>query len=368
MNLVKDKILIIGGYGNVGAVVSKILANKFPGKVIVAGRSKNNAQKLVKNLNIQASSIKVDLNTNYFEEINFKDIHTAILCIEFLENDNFILLCIEHQINYTELATSYEAYQRFGIYSKDIDNAGICLIPGVGLMPGLSGVFVKNAKLKLNIIHKVESFVLLGLGENHGLDAIRWMMEYANKTFSVKTENGEQYVSSFTHPLNERLLNENHSRKFYLFNFGDQHIIANSMEIGSAQTRLAFDSKFVTWLMGTMKKLGLLSKLSKTNPKRLKKWLTRFRVGSEKFAVQTHCYGQGENEITYLAEGISEAKATGVVTAYAVLHLYQPKTVVGIKRLEELIQFDDFVQFLKGNQINIKIKSNENYTFPITGE
>lgn len=266
----RDKILIVGAYGSVGTVVTQILSDTFPHRLILAGRSKEKAQKLIADLAIEALAVQIDLGAEAFDEINFAEIHTVICCAEFLQNDQFILSCIKHQINYTELATSYQAYQRLKMYNGLAEKSGTCIIPGVGLMPGLSEIFTQDAILKLDAVRKVESFILLGLGENHGLDAIRWMMEYAGKTYSVKTESGSQQVHSFTDPLSEQLLSENHPRKFYRFNFGDQHIIANSMAVGEAHTRLAFDSGFMTWVIARAKKLGLLNKLTKIQPQTLK--------------------------------------------------------------------------------------------------
>ena len=352
----KDKILIIGGYGNVGKVISENLAIKFPNKVIVAGRNKEKGQQFINDLNLEAQAIAIDLNSNYTDTIGFNEIRVIISCIEFLKNDKLLLNCMKYNVNYTEIATSYEAYKRLMVYKKEVKNSGICLIPGVGLMPGLSGVFVYDAVKKATEIKLVQSYVLLGLGENHGLDAIRWMMEYANKTFSLKTENGIETVKSFTSPRKEKLLNENFTRFFYRFNFGDQHIISSTCNNVTAQTRLAFDSKFITKLMGILKQLGLFGMLSKANPIKVKKWLSKFQFGSDKFAVQTHCYDENDKEYIYLAEGRNEGRATGIIATYAVLQLYRTKSN-GIKRLEELIKFEDFISFLNKYQINFKIKT-----------
>ena len=145
-------------------------------------------------------------------------------------------------------------------------------------------------------------------------------------------------------------------RKFYLFNFGDQHIIVKTNQAKSAQTQLAFDSKFITWLIALSQKVGLLSRLSKVNPKSLQKWLAKFRIGTEKFTVQTHCQGLNNKEIVYLAEGYNEANATGIIGVYAVLQTYPISSNTGIKHLEKIVQFEDFIQFLKGYKINIKFK------------
>lgn len=41
----KDKILVIGGYGKVGQVICRDLGRKFPGKVIAAGRNYEKAER-----------------------------------------------------------------------------------------------------------------------------------------------------------------------------------------------------------------------------------------------------------------------------------------------------------------------------------
>lgn len=43
-NVSNGKILVIGGYGNVGKVICKTLADRFPGRVIAAGRNLSAAQ------------------------------------------------------------------------------------------------------------------------------------------------------------------------------------------------------------------------------------------------------------------------------------------------------------------------------------
>ncbi|WLD23081.1 hypothetical protein NU10_10225 [Flavobacterium dauae] len=43
-----ENILIIGGYGTVGGVISKHLSGLFPHKIVVAGINYNKAQKLAK--------------------------------------------------------------------------------------------------------------------------------------------------------------------------------------------------------------------------------------------------------------------------------------------------------------------------------
>lgn len=351
MQPVGDKILIIGGYGAVGSVISRHLAIRFPGKVIIAGRDKQKAVSLITRHDLDVAPARIDLSTASFEDVNFSEIHTVISCVEYLKDDLLIHKCLEYGTHYTELATSYEAYARFSKYKRTSRKANICIIPGVGLMPGLSGVFVKQAIRELGKVSEVHSFISLGLGENHGSDAIRWMLGYSNKPFTLYTRNGEKKVVPFSDGLKETLLGEEKSRTFYRFNFGDQHIIKKTLPVESAETRLAFDSAFVTWLIAILEKTGLLSLLSKTNPDKVKKTLELFRFGSDRFAVQTHCYSPEKKERIFLAEGHGEAYATGIIAAYAVSLLYMGNNLKGILRLEEVANYEDFVAFLIKNNI-----------------
>ncbi len=353
---VRDKILVLGGYGAVGSTITETLGRKYPSKLIVAGRDILKAKAVIKQLKIDAIAAKIDLADNQYAGIDLEEIHTAICSIEFLENDNFILTCIHHGIHYTEVATSYEAYQRFLKYRKLVHETGIGLIPGTGLMPGLSAVFAKHAVKTFGRLDLLKTYVLLGLGEHHGLDAIRWMLQYANQDFMVKTNTGLKQVHPFTDPAKERLLNENHSRKFYRFNFGDQHIIPRTLTVHRAETRLAFDSRVVTWLFYIIKKIKLMPVLAKIDPSRIKKVLEYFRFGSDDFAVQTHCFCQGE-ELTYLAKGAGEARATGIIVAYAAMQLLT-NNIQGIRNFETMIRFNEFSNYLKGYKI--EIKRNEN--------
>ena len=354
----KDKILIVGGYGAVGSVLAKTLAARYPDKVIVGGRNKEKAWQLINSNHLRAIAIEIDLEKKEFSNIPFEEIHTAICCIEVLSNNYFIERCIKEQVNYTELATSFEAYNRLMKYKEEIIRAQIVLIPGVGLMPGLSNVFAFQASNKMQHIHSVNSFLLLGLGELHGLDAIRWMLAYAHRKFSIHSSNGIKQVRTFSDPVAVRLLNERKNRVFYRWDFADQHVIPKVINVKSAETRMAFDSRFVTLLFAGLQKTGILRIIKRVNPAIVRKLLSMVRMGTNQFAVQTRVQGMDNNktlkEITYLASGAGEALATGIIASYAVECMYNDDGHFGIKHFEEFISMDYFFQFIKSKGIAIQ--------------
>ncbi|MBD80955.1 MAG: hypothetical protein CL840_18705 [Crocinitomicaceae bacterium] len=348
----KDKILIVGGYGTVGSKISEKLGNIFPNKVIVAGRSELKAQKFIDKGKLKAIAACIDLSGIGIDEVNFEEIHTVICCVEYLEDNLFVEKCIASRVNYIELGTSYAAYQRLASYQKIAEEKKIKLIPGVGLMPGLSGVFAHEVLKKASHIFQVKSFVLLGLGDKHGLDAIRFMLSYANRSFTIVSQQGLKKVDTYTDCEKITMLNENRGRRFYRFDLADQHIIALNRGIDAAETRLAFRSRFITEIMRLAKIVGILKWISGLNPSHVKKWLDKFSLGSDMFSVQTSCITQ-KDEITFLAKGKKEARATAIIASYIVETVYGNGKKNGLLLMEEIIDFETFTMYLAQNKIDI---------------
>ena len=355
MNKEKDKILIIGGYGAVGSFLSVRLSNEYPDKVIVAGRSFEKSKQFIRENSLAAIPAMIDIVKFQFENFDFESVHTAISCVETQKDEKFLMMCIKNQVNYTELATSFESYNRLMEFEGLVKVKGITWIPGVGLMPGISGVFAQQASLISNEkLTNVQSYVLLGLGESHGLDAIRWMLDSSGDNFKILSNGKAKEVKPFSNSKHIRLLDETKPRKFYRFNFGDQHIIQQILNVNQVATRLAFDSRWITSLIGSFSKIGLLKVVSQINPKWVFQFLSKVKFGSERFAVQTNCTTSSNQEFIFELIGEGEARATAIITQHAVHVLYSQNSKKGFLHFEESIDFEDFKTYLEKNDISIK--------------
>ncbi|WP_404389790.1 hypothetical protein [Pseudoalteromonas phenolica] len=82
----RTKILIVGGYGNVGHFIVADLAKDYSGDLIIAGRDLLKAQVTAKKFGDKVSakvSAKVlDVNCNVFQEEAFSDVKLVIMCID----------------------------------------------------------------------------------------------------------------------------------------------------------------------------------------------------------------------------------------------------------------------------------------------
>jgi|GEM_PF-722352 len=358
----KDKILIIGGYGTVGSIVSRQLALRYPSKIIVGGRNKVKAQMLIEQNGLSAKAIYLDVEKERFKEVDFNEIHTAVSCIETM-NISFILECLQFNINYTEVGASFKAHKRFFELSDYIDNADCLVIPSVGLVPGLSNILAFNGAKQFSQIDEIHTYVMLGLGDSHGVDSVRWMLEKANSSFKIKTKDGSVSVKCYTHPKSTRLLNEQRERTFYLFDFSDHHTIPLLVDTKAIDTRIGFDSKAITYLFYLLQKIGVLKWYKNISPKRFKKVLDFIRIGSERFGLQIEINGKDslgmQYSIKYLATGENEALATATVTSYASELMYLNKTQKGLKHIEEVCDLDELKGYLEKH--NVKILNTSDY-------
>lgn len=353
---IKDKILIIGGYGTVGSIVSKKLAMKYPSKIIVAGRNLKRAQDFIKVSKINAQSFQLDIENISYNKINYSEIDTIVCCVE-TSDISIILKCIEYDINYTEVGASYKTYQRFLKLEDTINNSKSLIIPSVGLVPGLSNIMVYNAAKKFKKIESIKIYVMLGLGEEHGLDAIRWMLDKSSENYSIKSANKTITVKGFTKPESVTFLDESSKRKLYLFNFSDQHTIPELIATDTISTRLCFDSKTITYLFYVLQKLKLLKHYKLFGVNQIKRFFDFLKVGSKKYSVQIEITGKNSLKtplnIKQLITGNLESMATALVTSYTVEKMYKNETLKGLRRIEEVLEFNDLKEVLYENNIQI---------------
>ena len=196
----KGSILVVGGYGEVGKVAARSLARSFPGDVVVAGRRIESARAFARATDGAVRALQLDINN----------------------------------------LPAPEAY-----------------LAGVGLIPGLSGVLAGHLKQFVDRMDEVGSHVMLGSGDEHGIDAVRWMQDYMDRTYTVRTRNGLQPVRSLSSPKKVIFPGERRKRTTYRFDFADQHVIPESVGATGASTYLCFNSRVMTRSIRLLRVFGL---------------------------------------------------------------------------------------------------------------
>lgn len=346
--LPQGKILVVGGYGGVGRTVSATLGERFPGRVVVAGRSMQKAQDFVRGSDNRLVPLKLDVSL--VDEIGAAlddGVSMAVMCVE-QKDTRFVEQCIERGIHYVDISATDELLTQIESLNSKAREHGSTVLLSAGLAPGVTNLLVSQAAAELDEVENVDIFILLGLGEVHGESSNRWVLDNLNSEYTVRQSGMNKTVKAFGEFKKTVFPGDAGKRSAFRFDFSDQHTVARTLGIDSASTWMCFDSAALTWFLYVEKKLGLLSLLRFPIVKRMYlKLFGSIHVGSEVFILQVVANGIREGKpstYTCSVSGQGEAHATGLVATQVAEHLYTSNTPSGVFHIEQI--FDQPKEFI----------------------
>ncbi len=305
----KNKILIVGGYGAVGSIIADNLSKKFPSQIIVAGRNLSKAKKTAEKLHHKV--IPYQLNINNITDFSIlNDVHLVIMCLD-QTNTDFVEYCISKNIHYIDISAQYKTLKSIeNLKSLAIENKSTVVL-SVGLAPGITNLLAKYATTELQNTTSIDIFVLLGLGEKHGEAAYKWTFNNIDSQYQLSENGKNKIMKSFTKPIQTELLGK---RSFYLFDFSDQHVLLNTLQIPKVETRMAFDVKWFTNLTSILRKLKITKLFKNEKIQNLAiKSFHNFTLGTDLYAVKIIAKNKSGNTKELSINGNNEGKITAIV-------------------------------------------------------
>jgi saccharopine dehydrogenase-like NADP-dependent oxidoreductase len=350
------KILIVGGYGAVGRVISITLGNLFPSEVIVAGRNFQKAKELSSELNQKVIPLELDITSISKDEERLVNVKLVIMCID-QKNTHFVTQCIQRGIHYIDITANYEFLSKIEALNDEARNHNSTVILSVGLAPGITNILAKQCKSMIQDIRYVDIYIMLGIGEKHGEAAFRWVFEDLNDQFFIKEDGEKKQVRRFEDGKQTMFPGSLGRRTTYRSNFSDQHVIPKTLKIDSASTRICFDSAVMTWLYALLKKSGL-SRILKLRVVQnfMINLLQLFRFGSDQFVLKVEAGSNRKQGTLYECSisGNGEGNNTGLVAAKVAEKLYLSSFASGVFHIEELFNPLEFIESIIGNDLRFE--------------
>ena len=348
------KILIIGGYGHVGRIISLELADQFPHHVIAAGRSLQKAEKLSlesKGTILPLSLDIFNLKTSIEEVLN--GVSQVIMCLD-QPDTHFVEEIVRKGIDYIDVTASNSFLESMTTHDDLAKTFGSSVILSVGLAPGLTNLLAAHVNEELDEINHLDIFIMLGMGDEHGDAAIYWTLDNANTEFSVWEEGRQKIVRSFEDGKRTSLPSIG-TRTAYRFNFPDQHSLPKTLGFRSVSSRLCFDLEIVTKIFAALKKIGALGILRRRKARNiLAKGLKYIKVGSNQFAIKVEAAGKKNGKSVKLSStalGADEARMTGMIATQVAHQLYSGDPPSGIFHIEKLFELDTLMKKLVENDM-----------------
>ena len=353
------RILIIGGYGNVGRIIASELAKRFPGQVIVAGRDYQKAKDFSLELGQQVIPMAFDISRISANEKILDDVGIVMMCLD-LESIEFVRLCIQRGIHYIDISASYSVLSQIEMLNKEAEVARATVVLSVGLAPGLTNLLTKHCQSKVPDMTYADIYILMGLGDIHGDAALQWTLENLDGEFTIRDNGETKRVKSFEDGKQTVFPGRLGKRTAYRFNFSDQHVLPQTLGLKSVSTRLCFDSAWMTSLFAVVKKTGVSRLLTlKGIEGLLISLLKRLHFGSAEFAVKVDGGNLPEKGALYECSlwGEVEGRVTGLVAAKVAEKLVLSSYPAGVFHIEQLFTLHEFLASL--GQHGLKFEEKE---------
>ena len=356
------RILIIGGYGNVGRIIATELAKRFPGQVIVAGRDYQKAKDFSLELGQQVIPMAFDISRISANEKMLDDVGIVMMCLD-LESIEFVRLCIQRGIHYIDISASYSVLSQIEMLNKEAEVLRATVVLSVGLAPGLTNLLTKHCQSKAPNMTYADIYILIGLGDIHGDAALQWTLENLDGEFTIRDNGETKRVKSFEDGKQTVFPGRLGKRTAYRFNFSDQHVLPQTLGLKSVSTRLCFDSAWMTSLFAVVKKTGVSRLLTlKGIEGLLISLLKRLHFGSAEFVVKVDGSNLPERGVLYECSlwGEVEGRVTGLVAAKVAEKLVLSSYPAGVFHIEQLFTLHEFSENL--GQHGLKFEEKEYVT------
>lgn len=248
-------ILVVGGYGVVGTRIAAHLAARFPGRVVIAGRDEQRAASTCRALGHGTRPCRIDVNDHASIGPALENVGTVMTCVAQREL-HLLRMSIARGVAYTDIAPRLAFWQGADELSEEAQKTGARILLGAGLSPGISNMMAKKLGVSLCRVERIETAILLSLGDEYGPDSLKHVFEAVKQPYSV-LENGRRREAlpfsegkrvPFPEPLGPRTA--------YLFPWSDVVSYPKTLGAQTAVGRFALDPPWAGLLVSLLVRAG----------------------------------------------------------------------------------------------------------------
>ncbi|WP_433443028.1 saccharopine dehydrogenase NADP-binding domain-containing protein [Nonomuraea sp. CA-141351] len=324
MKLAGDGLLVAGGYGAVGVIVSRTLADLFPGRVVPAGRDLTRARGVAAETG-SAGAARVDVagDVGEFEDVLARHrIGVVVLCVE-PPDDRIARACLTRGVHLVDVGASHHLLAQVELLHGPAAAAGVRVALSVGVAPGMTNLLARRAHHAVGGADRVDLTVLLGAGERHGADAVRWTI--------ARLADPAARARPARVPLPGHRIRTAHP-----FPFSDQYSLRRTLGVPDVTTRLCLDSRALTAALFGLRRVGAFRTARHPGVRRaLTAALTRVHLGGDGWAVRADAR-VGDAHAAYALTGKAQSRATALVAAQVTRRLIAGAIPAGVHHIDEL--------------------------------
>jgi len=251
-------ILIVGGYGVVGRRIAAELGPDYPGRVVVAGRSRARADEAATAIGHGARGRSIDIAVPSSVAAALDGVAIIISCID-QPGRTLLWAAIRRGLRYTDITPHLTELGRGSDYEK-IDTAaraaGARLVLGTGLVPGISNVMVRVLADALGGADEIETALLLNAADVSGPASFDYFLQELTMSFDVHIGGEDRPAHAFSIPRLVEFPPPVGVQLAYLFPFSDQVLYPRTMGVSTAVTRLSLEPAWLARVLAMVAQSG----------------------------------------------------------------------------------------------------------------
>lgn len=188
------RILIIGGYGNFGRFIARMLGRENNIQLIISGRNEDKAKALVAKLDAKNTPETAILDIDHGLEKSLATIKPDIVVHTSgpYQGQSYKVAqaCINQSCHYVDLADARDFVAGIGELDKDAKDKGVLICAGASSVPCLTSAIVDKHIEGFGKLDTVEYGIATAQLTNRGLATTSAVLSYAGKPFKTLI-NGE---------------------------------------------------------------------------------------------------------------------------------------------------------------------------------
>lgn len=305
-------ILVVGGYGVVGRRIAAHLALRLPGRVVIAGRDEHRAHSLARDLGNGARARRMDIAEPASIEAGLEGVGTVVVCVAQREL-HLLRAAIGHGLAYTDIAPRLAFWKGAEELDGEARRTGARIILGAGLSPGISNMMARTLADRVGRVDRIETAILLSLGDEYGPDSLHYILEELTRPFSVLEDGRSRDALPFSEGVRVRFPAPVGATTAYLFPWSDVVYYPKTLGARTAIGRFALEPPWAGHLASLLVRAGGRTWLRRPGfaqgNRRAIEWLKRRYAGQDRFALAVTVEGAGRT-VTMSLTGRRQADAT----------------------------------------------------------
>ncbi|MDD3019727.1 MAG: saccharopine dehydrogenase NADP-binding domain-containing protein [Alphaproteobacteria bacterium] len=189
-----SRVLIIGGYGNFGSLISRRLVQEENIHLIIAGRSAEKAKELATELGMEWTVL--DINMPIDKELERLNPDIVIHTSGPFQGQGYEVAkaCIRHKCHYIDLADGREFVKNIQNLDGAAKEAGVLVVSGASSVPCLTSAIIDHHKADFQKLEELDYAITTAQRTNPGIATTAAILGYAGKPFVTVIDGRKQNI------------------------------------------------------------------------------------------------------------------------------------------------------------------------------